>query len=265
MVDGAAEVELLDDGAGREVEVGVDDLHELSVGLLSGAEGVDVDGHGLLDADGVGDLYDDAASESGGDERLGDPAAGVGGGSVDLGQILSGEGASTVGAGSSVGVNLELASSDTGITHGTSDDEASRGVQVVDDLVVEQLCGDGGLDDELVQILRDLLVGDRLVVLSGDDDGVHTYGDERSIVVLVLHGDLSLHVWAGPLERSVVAQLSELLAQTSSERPGDRHELGGLVGGITEHQTLISGSQILISTANMHSTGNIGGLLSNRD
>jgi hypothetical protein len=45
----------------------------------------------------------------------------------------------------------------------------------------------------------------------------------------------------------------------------DGHELGGLVGGITEHQTLISSSKILISASNVDSTGNVGRLLSNGD
>ena len=95
--DGAAELEVPDDAAGAEVEVLVDDVGELSIGLarclLGGAVGVNKDGEGVGDADGVGELDEGALAEASVDEGLGDPAGGVGGGPVDLSGVLSGEGA----------------------------------------------------------------------------------------------------------------------------------------------------------------------------
>ena len=264
-VDGAAEVELLDDGSGGKIEVGVDDLHELSVGLGSSTERVDVDGHRLLDTNGIRNLDGHAAGELGVNEGLGDPTASISSRAIDLGQVLSGEGTATVGAGSSVGINLELTSSDTGVSHGTSNDETSRGVQVVDALVVQKVLGDGRLDDVGVQVLGDLLVGDSLVVLGRDDDGVDTDGDQSSVLVLVLNGDLGLDVGAGPGEGTVVAQLRKLLAKLGGKGVSDGHVLGGLVSSITEHQTLVSSSKVVIRATNMDSTGNIGGLLADRD
>jgi hypothetical protein len=57
------------------------------------------------------------------DEGLGDPAREVGGGSVDFGVILPRKGSPAVGAPTTVRVYDDLASSKTGISLRTADDE----------------------------------------------------------------------------------------------------------------------------------------------
>ena len=59
-----------------------------------------------------------------------DPAGRVGSGTVDLGEVLSGESTSTVGTPATVGVDDDLAASETGITLGTTDDEAAGGLDL---------------------------------------------------------------------------------------------------------------------------------------
>ena len=54
--------------------------------------------------------------------------------------------------------------------------EAAGGVEVEDGVGVEEIGGDHLLDDLGHEILRDLLVGHRLVVLGGDEHGVHALG-----------------------------------------------------------------------------------------
>lgn len=122
-VDGLGKIELLDDDTGAEVEVVADDLDELLRGLLGGAVGIDVDGEGLSDTNGVGELDKGTAGKAGGNEGLGDPAADVGSGTVDLGEVLAGEGTTTVSTPATVGVDDDLTASETGITLGTADDE----------------------------------------------------------------------------------------------------------------------------------------------
>ena len=39
------------------------------------------------------------------------------------------------------------------------------------------------------------------------------------------------------------------------------HELLSLVGGVAKHHTLVAGANVLVTTADMHSLGNLGGLL----
>lgn len=122
-VDGLDEVELLDNDTGAHVEVVADNLDELVRGLVGSAVGLDEDGEGLGDTDGVGELDEGAAGEAGGDERLGDPAGEVGGRTVDLGVVLAGEGSTAVGAPTAVGVDDDLAAGETGVTLRTTDDE----------------------------------------------------------------------------------------------------------------------------------------------
>ena len=64
-VDGALEVELLDDGEGAEVEVLVHNLEDLGVRLGARAVRVDVRRQRLGDADGVGNLRRGGAAVSG--------------------------------------------------------------------------------------------------------------------------------------------------------------------------------------------------------
>jgi hypothetical protein len=130
-VDGVDEVEFLDDDTGAEVEVLIDDVYELIRRLVRGAVGLNKEGEGLCDTDGVGKLDKCAAGQLGVDERLGDPARKVGSGAVDLGVVLSGESTTTVGSPTTVGVDDDLAASETGVTLGTTDDEKARGLDLL--------------------------------------------------------------------------------------------------------------------------------------
>jgi len=130
-VDRLGKIELLDNNAGAEVEVVADDLDELVRVLLRGAVGVDVDGEGLSNTNGVGELDQSTAGKTGSDEGLGDPAADVGGRAIDLGEILARESTTTVSAPSTVGVDDDLATSQTGITLRATDDKEARGLDLV--------------------------------------------------------------------------------------------------------------------------------------
>lgn len=110
---GLLEVKSLDNDSWAEVPVGADDLDELRVGLLAGTVGLDEDGEGLGDTDGVRELNEDAAGEASGDEGLGDPTGSVGGRTVDLGEVLSGESTTTVGTPTTVGVDNDLTATAT--------------------------------------------------------------------------------------------------------------------------------------------------------
>jgi len=205
LVDGTTEVEVADDESGAEVEVGVDDVEDLSIRLDTSAVRVDVEGHGVGNTNGVRDLDEGTTAELGSDERLGDPAGSIGSRAIDLAGILAGEGSTTVGAPTTIGVDDDLTTSGTSITHGTTNDEAARGVKVEDDLVVKVLGGNDDLDDLLEELLADGLVVDIRGVLSGDDDGVDALGDHGAIVILVLDGDLGLGVGTEPRDLTGVA------------------------------------------------------------
>ena len=264
VVDRGSEVEGSHEHAGAQVEVVLDDLRELGVGLDAGAVGVDEDRQGLGDADGVRELDEAALAQLRGDERLRDPAGGVRARAVDLGRVLAGERATAVCAPAAVRVDDDLAPGEPGVALRPADDEAAGRVQVVDGLVVEVLGGDDGLDDVLHQDLVDGLVGHVGVVLRRDDDGVHAHGGQVRALLLVLDGDLRLGVRAHPLVRPGLADLREALHQLGGEHVGQRHHLLGLVGGVAEHVTLVArASVVLVLTGD--AVADVGGLLLDGD
>ena len=75
-------------------------------------------------------------------------------------------------------------------------------------------------------------------VLAGDDDGVEA---DRAVAV-VLDGDLGLAVRAQVRHRAVLADRGQPLGQPVRERDRQRHQLGGVVAGVAEHQALVAGA-----------------------
>lgn len=134
---------------------------------------------------------------------------------------------------------------------------------MVDGLLIEVLGGDGGLDDLLKDLLAELLGGDLGSVLGGDDDGVDAEGNNGAVVVLVLNGDLGLGVGAEPREGAVAAGSGHSSVELVGEEEGQGEELGGLVGGITEHDTLITGTEVLKTVVKVETLSDIGRLLLN--
>lgn len=166
---------------------------------------------------------------------------------------------------SSVGVDNDLSASDTGITLGTTNDESARGLDVVDGLVVKELGGDDLLDDLLENLGSEVLGGDVIRVLGGDDDGVNSLGDGGTVVVDVLDSDLGLGVGSEPAERAVSSGSSHGGVELVGEDDGQGQELLSLVGGIAEHDTLVTGTELLKSLLVVETLGDIGGLLLDGD
>jgi hypothetical protein len=136
---------------------------------------------------------------------------------------------------------------------------------VVDGVVVKVLLGDDLLDDLLLKLLAELLGGDIGRVLGGDDNGVDALGNNSAVVVLVLNGDLGLGVGPQPWERAVTAGSRHGSVELVGEEEGEGEQLGGLVGSITEHDTLVTGTELLEGLIVVKTLGDIGGLLLNGD
>ena len=136
---------------------------------------------------------------------------------------------------------------------------------MVDGLVVEVLGGDDLLDDLLLDLLAELLGADGLGVLGGDDDGVNADRDHGTVVVLVLDGDLSLGVGSQPGEAAVAAGSRHGSVELVSEEESKGEELRGLVGGIAEHDTLVTSTEVLEAVVKVETLSDIRGLLLNGD
>jgi hypothetical protein len=134
---------------------------------------------------------------------------------------------------------------------------------MVDGVLVEVLGGDGLLDDLLLDLLAELLNGDVGRVLGGDNDGVNTERNDGTVVVCVLDGDLGLGVGPEPRKGAVVAGIGHGLVKLVGKLDGERKVLGSLVGGISEHDTLVTGTKLLESLLVVKTLSNIGALLLN--
>lgn len=264
-VDGLGQIELLDNDTGTEVKVVADDLDELLGGLLGSTVGLNEDGEGLSDTNGVGELDKGTTSKTSVDQGLSDPAGNVGGGTIDLGVILAGKSTTTVSTPATVGVDNDLTAGQTGVTLGTTDDEAAGGLEVVNSTVVEELSRNDLLDDLLLESDTDLLSGEIIAVLGRDDNGVDTQGLDSTVVVGVLNGDLGLGVRAEPGDGAIFTSISHGLVELVGKDDSQGEELRGLVGSITEHDTLVTSTELLEGLIIVKTLGDIRGLLLNGD
>mmetsp|Transcript_16354 Transcript_16354/g.30347 ORF Transcript_16354/g.30347 Transcript_16354/m.30347 type:complete len:266 (+) Transcript_16354:642-1439(+) len=167
-----------------------------------------------------------------------------------------------MGSPSTVGIDNDFTACQTGVTVRSTNDEATRGVQVVDGVVIQILFGDDRLDDVFHEVTLDLFVGDFLRVLARDDDGVDTNRHGDAVLQLVLAGDLSLGIGADPVASSVLANLGDLGSKLGGQHVCQGHQGLGFVRGVTKHDTLITGTKVFHLLC-VNGLGNIGRLLLN--
>jgi hypothetical protein len=136
----------MDNNTWTEVPVLLDDLDELSVGLLASSVGIDVDRERLSYTNRVRELDKHTAGKATGNQRFGcklrkqrdlkmfgghtDPASSIGSRAVDLGEVFAGEGTPTMGTPSTVRIDDDLTTSKTGVTLRTANNEAARGLDL---------------------------------------------------------------------------------------------------------------------------------------
>jgi len=269
LVERPAELEVLSEHSRAEIKVLEDDINEFRLRASGSSVSVDIDRERLSDTDRVRELDEAALAETSLDQALCDPASSISAASVDLGRVLSRESASSVSAPATISVDDDFASSDTSVTLRATDNETTRGVDVVDGLVVDHVGRDDLGDDLLLDGLGDLLVGHIRIVLSGDNNSVDTTGDQVArarLVLLVLDGHLALHVGAEPLDSTRLAGISQSLHKLSRKDVGHRHALLSLVGRIAKHNALVTSTDVLVDLSVTEDTlGDIWALLGDVD
>ena len=131
---------------------------------------------------------------------------------------------------------------------------------MVDGFVIEEVGRNNLLDDFLKDLLSEIFGRNLLGVLSRNNDGVYTERDGGTTFLLVLNGDLSLRIGAEPTKFTRTASSSHGGVKLVGKHDGQGHVLLGLVGGITEHDTLIT-STVVLKGPMVQALSNIGGLL----
>ena len=110
-----------------------------------------------------------------------------------------------MGSPSSIGINDNLTSGEPGVSVGSSNDEATRGVEMVNGLVVKVLLRDHRFDDVIHKSLSELFLGNIFRMLGGDDNGMDALWDRDAVDKFVLAGNLGLSVRADEGAGSVLA------------------------------------------------------------
>lgn len=245
-IDGALESEFSDQTTRSQVEVSQDDILQVFIGesVLNGAHGVDINRNGLGHADTISHFDSSAVAEAVLHEGLGHPTHSISSGTVHLGRVLSGESTATMATPAAVSVHDDLAASEAGVTSGTADDEASRGIYVKNRLLIYVFGRNHVFDYLFFDLLLDFFVSDGFGVLDTHEHSMHANGDDTGLTFLVLHGDLSLVVGHHPGEDLLVHAFAETSAEIVGVQVGEGHTFFGLVGGVTDHKALVTGTQI---------------------
>lgn len=166
-----------------------------------------------------------------------------------------------------VSIDDNLSSSKTGIGSWSSNNERSRWVDYQLS-VGEHLCWADLLDDLLVESVLDGLVVDSGVVLGGNQDVVDGNWDDLATLLSVFNNNLRLAIGSEPSDFSRVSLLSHSFGDLVGQVVGVWEQ--GLsvpfVGGIAEHESLISGSKVLLVLLGfVDSLGDFSGLGFNLD
>ena len=135
---------------------------------------------------------------------------------------------------------------------------------MIDSVLIEKVSGYGLLDDFFQDLLPQVFGGNVVGVLGGNDDGVDSEGDDRTAVTLVLDRHLGLGVWSEPGKRAGSPGDRQSFVEFVGEDDGKRHQFWGLGSGISEHETLITGTVVLERTL-VKTLGDVRRLLFNGD
>ena len=234
-----------------------DDFANAIVFDAAGAIGIDIDADRIGNSDGVGQLHFAAIGQAGGHDVLRDMACHVSGTAIDLRRILAAERAAAVATPAAVGIDDDFAAGQSGITLRSADHEATRGVDVVFDIALDQFLRHARLDDAVDHVIVNFLVRNVGTVLRGNHDGVDPHGT----VAVEFHGDLALAIGTQPSDIVLLAQIGEAIENAVGQSDGQRHQFGRVIAGVAEHQSLIAGADIFaLGRIFVHALGDVGAL-----
>ena len=139
------------------------------------------------------------------------------------------------------------------IAVGAADDEDAGRIDVEFVVGGHPAFGQDGADDA-ADGLADVGLAGGLVVLGGNDDAGGADGD----AVLVGERDLALGVGleAGP---ALAAERAEFFEDAVGVVDRRRHQVGGFVGGVAEHDALVAGTLVLVA-GRVDADRDVGGL-----
>ncbi|BBG31385.1 glutamyl-tRNA reductase [Zymobacter palmae] len=260
LVHRVQQVEHLSDAVRTQVEVLTYQLDDTAVADAARAEGVDGDGRRFRHTDGVGDLDFAFIRQTRCHDVLRDIAASVSSAAVNLRRILTGERTATVTRHATVSINDDLAASQTTVAHRATNDEVAGRVDVEAGVFGDPFCRQYIADNQLFHGLTQFFLRHVFIMLSGQHDRFDRF---RLAFGVVAEGQLAFRVRTQPWQRAILAQLGLTFDQSVCVMDRRRHQRRGFVGGIAEHQPLITGT-LIFGAATIDALSDIDALLADQ-
>jgi len=268
LIDRSSKVELLDDVSRSETEVFTDNTAEVLVifTVLDGGVRVNPDGERVGKSNSVRNLDADSVAETSIDKRLSNETSIVSSRSIDLGGILSRVSTTSMRAPATVRIDNNLSSSESSIGSGTANIEFTGRVDDVDTLFwsanLQEVVRTDLLANLLDQSVTDGLIVDLRGVLGRDENVENSLGFEVLSIFanLVLNDNLRFTVRSQPWDLSILSLSSHLFVDSARELMRKRVEglFIVLVSSISEHDTLISSTNVFKRFSTMDRGGDVG-------
>src|SRR5229473_6871654 len=150
-----------------------------------------------------------------------------------------------------IGVHDDLATREARISHGSADDESASRIDMVFRVLVHHGLGEDGLDDFVQDGFVQIALRNFLAVLGGNYRAINA----GRAAVNVFDCDLGFSVGAEEVNDPGLADFSETARELVRDLDGHGHQLGSLIAGKAEHQSLIAGA------AGVHAHGDVVRLL----
>ena len=156
-VNGSSQIKRFDDCGGAKVKQLINDCRNLAVCNNAGAECVNKNRNGLLNADCVSKLNLAFLCKTCRNYIFGNITGCICSGAVNLCGVFAAECAAAVAGISAVCINNNLSARKTAVTLRTADNKSARGVDVVNGVFVKQRSGDCCFDNLFDDVSSDLL------------------------------------------------------------------------------------------------------------
>merc|ERR1711997_1448943 len=205
--DWTLQVQILDNFSWSEVEVLFDDVSQFRLGLARGAIVHNSNGKGFSYTNSIRHLNQTPAAKSSFDQGFGNPTGSIGSATIDFGVVLTTESSTAMGTPASISVYDDFTTSEASVSHGTTNDEVTTGVDVIFGIFVQIFGGDYSLDYLFDDILTESGQSHLFRMLGRNNHGVNSGRNASSILKSVITCDLGLCVWSSPPKGSISAKV----------------------------------------------------------
>src|SRR5436190_16234543 len=237
-IAGSPQVEILNDAAGRQRKELADNLAQPLVIDPAGPLRIDIYTYWLDDSDRISELHFAPLGKSSSDDIFCHVAGHISRAAIDLGGVLAAESAAAMPTPTTIGIDDDLAASQSAVAVGAADDKIPRRIDVVLDVAAGQISRQLRLNDLVDDVVVELRLRNVRRVLCAHDDRI----DPQSPIAIVFDRHLALAIRPQPIDLALLTDAGQPIEDSMGQCNRQRHQLGRFVTGIAKHQALIAGA-----------------------